>query len=368
MLGLIASAALAPASPQTPPPIVTVPIHRPATTVVQQQFVTWHPGDARCDGATEVSVTVRRPYNEIVWVGVATPRPVTMQFAVDESGRPLSIRQDDPVPGYRANQISPALAASRFAPGPARQNCTIVYTPKLDSFDDVPIPELASYVITQQKPRLPRPGFDRLRAGDECRRKTQPLVQVLPDFQSIAATPGVSDWALVGFDVTASGETRNAHILASTGNAELGQASVTAISKSRYNAGEARSGCSYPFSRNAGELPAPVMPDKPDAGREDQCEALDWAQGPRLVYPDLYRKRSIEGWAILKYDVAPWGAIGNVQILDAQPTQDFGNAAKAMLERAKKEAGTGATECMTRVRYEMARDEMAVAGQDDEES
>ena len=366
MLGLIASAALVPASP--PPPIVTVPIHGPATTVVQQQFVTWHPGPVRCDGATEVPVTVRRPYNEIVWAGVAKPRPVTMQFAVDESGRPLSIRQDEPVGGYRANQISPALAASRFAPGPARQDCTIVYTPKLDSLDDVPIPELASYVVTQQKPRLPKPGYDRLRAGDECRRKTQPLVQVLPDLQRIAATPGVRDWALVGFDVTASGETRNAHILASTGNAELDQASVTAISESRYNAGEARGGCSYSFSRNAGELPAPVMPNKPAADQEDQCRALDWAQSPRLVYPDLYRKLSIEGWAILKYDVAPWGAIGNVQVLDAQPTQDFGMAAKAMLERARKEAGQGATECMTRVRYEMARDEMSGVGQDDDES
>ena len=75
----------------------------------------------------------------------------------------------------------------------------------------------------------------------------------------------------------------------------------------------------------------------------------------RLVYPDAYRQRSIEGWARLTYDVAPWGAIDNVRVVESQPSTDFGRQAQIMLRQAKvTPQGSGATGCNQTVRFQMA--------------
>ena len=63
--------------------------------------------------------------------------------------------------------------------------------------------------------------------------------------------------------------------------------------------------------------------------------------------------RSIEGWADIAFDVATWGEIGNVRVLRAEPTDDFGEAAKRMIERSSAQKSAGFTNCETRVRYRM---------------
>ena len=212
--------------------------------------------------------------------------------------------------------------------------------------------ELASYIMTNQTPRLPKEAYDRLRAGDECRPGTQPLMRAYPNFDDIPATPGVRDWAMIGFDVAASGETVNVHHLYGTGNDALAEASKGAVENSRFNEGPLRRNCSYPYWRTAAVLPAPPAPPRaPDW--TDPCEALEWDRAPQRIYPTAYSARSIEGWADIAFDVATWGAIGNVRVLGAQPTEDFGEAAKRMIELARAQKNAGFTGCEKRVYYRM---------------
>lgn len=56
----------------------------------------------------------------------------------------------------------------------------------------------------------------------------------------------------------------------------------------------------------------------------------------------------------MSYDVAPWGEIGNVKVLAAQPSEDFGGQAVRMMQNAEvKTSGRGMTGCVDRVRFAM---------------
>ena len=60
----------------------------------------------------------------------------------------------------------------------------------------------------------------------------------------------------------------------------------------------------------------------------------------------------IEGWAVVRYDVAPWGALGNISVLKSEPSEDFGKQAVMMLQNAMLAPSTqGMTGCVDRVRY-----------------
>lgn len=345
---LLAVSAL-PRAEAPPPPII---VGKPGDSRSNERNIAlWIPAQAQCEGGGAVQpLSLRRPYNQLVWGGGRTLKPIVLRFSINSDGRPLSIAYDAGTPG-RGDQAAAALASSRFAPGATLEGCTITYTPTAYAFDKAPRAELASYIMTAQTPRLPREGYAALHEGDECRPGTQPLLRAFPEFKTISATPGVRDWTVVRFGVTRAGVATDTEILASTNNAELDRAAAAAVGKSRFNAGTARANCSYPYWRAAAVLLAPPMPPKPEEG-DERCHR-GWSEPPRLVYPPTYKTRSIEGWAILGYDIAPWGQIGNVRVLDAQPTEDFGIAAKAMLERAKMPAGAGATGCSTRVLYKM---------------
>ena len=79
-----------------------------------------------------------------------------------------------------------------------------------------------------------------------------------------------------------------------------------------------------------------------------------WDRKPALIYPAAYRRRAVEGWAVLTYDIAPWGEIGNVKVAAAQPAADFGTQAQRMLLSARAAASPqGWTGCVERVRFQM---------------
>ena len=320
------------------------------TQTPEQQLVSWMPGPVRCDDGAEVRVIEgRRPYNSL-WAGHGTqPSPMVLEFAIDPTGRPLSIRRTSPA--FLAEVTAgPALASSRFEAGAVRENCSITYQPMMRPVDEAEPVELASYMMTNQKPHLPSEAYERLHASDECRPRTQPLMRAYPNFDEIPATRGVRDWTMIGFDVTASGETTNVRHLYGTGNEALAEASVEAVENSRFTKGTLRRNCSYPYWRNAAVLPPPPAPPRsPD--RTDPCKALEWDRAPQRNYPTAYSARSIEGWADIAFDVATWGEIGNVRVLRAQPTDDFGEAAKRMIERSRAQKNAGLTGCETRVYY-----------------
>jgi TonB family protein len=75
---------------------------------------------------------------------------------------------------------------------------------------------------------------------------------------------------------------------------------------------------------------------------------------PRLQFPAGFVQRRIEGWAIIAYDVAPWGEIGNVRVLRAEPADAFGYQARDIVRNARQGSSpTGRSGCVDLVRFVM---------------
>ncbi|MEO0700334.1 MAG: energy transducer TonB, partial [Pseudomonadota bacterium] len=108
--------------------------------------------------------------------------------------------------------------------------------------------------------------------------------------------------------------------------------------------------------KGAGVIEEPERPDlSPYGDQPEACEADDrWAVEPRLNYPRDYQRRGIEGWVTFRYDVAPWGKIGNVEVIDAQPAMDLVRYAQPVLTSAEyKPSKSGLSGCIERVVFKL---------------
>lgn len=338
-----------------PPPIVTAP------PVPERQLLAWMPGTVTCAGGTVQPVRMRRPYLALVYPFADQPKPVDYRFRLDASGRPLSIERV-PTTGYvpYADDIGPSLAASRFAAGGERKDCQISYSARRTSYAETPVDDLISYTLNPVGGRLPREGWAAIfPAAATCDKdpRPAPLNQVFPDFDKVAATPGVRDWTMLAYDLDAGGKPTGVRVLTGTGNAALDREASAALVQSRYTNGP-KTGCRFPYYRAAGVLEAPAAPEKDSvrpAGATCPRE-IDWAKRPPLRYPDPYRKRSIEGWALIGFDVAPWGGTGAITVLASEPSADFGVAATQLIrEGVVAVSKTGFTGCVERVRFAMGK-------------
>lgn len=334
------------AAPAIPP----VPV---STSAAERGLAIWMPGEVRCDGGTAVAGNpIRRPLVSIGWRGANNRQTVTLHFDIDGSGRPVSITREDQrfVPN---DDIAPSLAASRF-PAMARSACSVTYTPRIEPFATAPIADLVSYSVSPLSGRLPQQGWARIREAGNCTDapRQQPLTRTFPDFDKLPATPGVRDWSLIAYDTDASGKPVKVRVKTGTGNKALDQAGVEAMRKSRFTGG-ARTGCTYPYWRAPEVLPAPPMPDKSAFAPAGTCPAgREWASAPVLRFPPAYNRRRIEGWAVVSYDIAPWGAVGNAKVLASQPSDDFGRQALQVIQSARAEPSQeGRSGCVERVRF-----------------
>ena len=78
------------------------------------------------------------------------------------------------------------------------------------------------------------------------------------------------------------------------------------------------------------------------------------------MYPENFRRRGIEGWAVIAFDLAPWGAVGNAKVVAAEPAAEFGEAAqRIVLGSAAASSKKGYSNCVVRVRYAMQEQERA---------
>ena len=351
---------------QQAPPIAPIRAKRPVPSPLpvapviatgdQRVMIGWEPTILRCGGRPVVAAPVRRPWNNLIWPGYKGV-PVSFAFAIDATGRTIGIRRlRDDAPGS-ADDLAPTLAATRFPAGAPRQDCTIVYTPRVTSIAETPVADLISYTMTPDSGPLPEAGWARIMAAGNCATepRPQPLLQAFPDFGPIPGTPGVKDWSMVRYDTDAKGRPVAARTLTGTGNAALDAASIKAVRASRY-AGGARTGCLYPYWKVPATLPAPPMPAEDTARPANAtCPAgRDWTTGPVLRFPENYRRRSIEGWAIMVYDLAPWGEPGNIRVAAAEPSADFGTQAIEVIRGARLPASDrGATGCTDRVIFKI---------------
>lgn len=337
--------------------LATVPPPSHPFNALTPNLQSWSPSDVRCGDVVLPASAVRRPYTALRWDTASTP-PRTYRFRLDAHGAPFSI--DGPPSTYEpsVSDIAPSLAATRFTVSGPLNGCEVTYTSKTTSFSDAPVGDLISYSITPQSGPLPDPGWARIRpAGADCDRepRAQWLRAVSPDYIHLGGEPGARDWSLVSYDLDAKGRPTSVRTAESTRNPALDRAALKAMADSRQTEGPRR-GCLNPFVRIATRLPAPADVNfntlRPMGST---CpEHLSWETRPALVYPDNWRRRAIEGWAVIAFDVAPWGAVGNARVLAAEPSSEFGMAATQIISAAKMPASrSGYAGCVERVRYKM---------------
>lgn len=347
------------ALPVPPPPPVIVSVPQSPWRPGERALISWTPGEVRCGGAVVAGGVVRRSLGRLEYAAQRAPEQVSYRFVIDASGRPLSLMRQSGNGNMFSLDVGPALAASRFPEGAPRQDCAITYLSRAWPLEMAPVEDLVSYTITPTGSPLPREGWARIRAAGTCASAPRPqaLLRAFPDFARVAGTPGVRDWSLVGFDTDKDGVPVRMKTLHTTGNAALDAAAAKAVGESRFTGGE-RTGCLYPYWKAAEKLPAPPVPEEATLRPEgSSCAAKPkWDSRPVLVFPDAWRRRAIEGWAIVSYDVAPWGAVGNAKILASQPSEDFGRQAVTIVQSGRAVASAqGATGCVETVRFVMGR-------------
>lgn len=349
-----------------PPPIQS--IGEPASHVVS--VASFLPGPALCGGGPVAAVALARPFAVVQerWNTVPTA-PSTIQdyrysFTLHADGRPRTIRRIAPSAMQTfyvdTNDLAPALAASRFASGSPRRECTIAFTLELRPIETASLARLYE-IESLSRQRLPIELSERTRpAGSTCERGPGGYRRLNnPAFETIAGAPRDFDWSYLSFDTDARGAVRNVALLGSSGNAALDTASVRALKADRFAPGPGYRGCTYHFYKGGGDvLPIDIPADTPvDTGDQPACR-IDEATLRRLLgsaaYPPAFARRRIEGFAAVRYDTAPWGAIGNVTLLRSEPDEAFGAVARAGLSQARVAGSpTGHSGCIQRIHFRL---------------
>ena len=169
--------------------------------------------------------------------------------------------------------------------------------------------------------------------------------------------PGGKAWTVVRWDVNAQGRATNVRTLGSSGDRAFDGESRRAVSATVVEGGAPLKGCVYNFYRNGESLPAPDFPIRD----EDPLQVCPAEIGTRFKtratpesFPNAFRERGIEGWALVRFDLATWGEVGNVEVIDAQPAAAFGDAARRTVQSGRAEpAYTAGVRCVVPVRYTM---------------
>lgn len=339
---------------QAPPPAPPVILEHFGPGLAGEALTTWKAGEARCGGEPVRAERLETPYASVDWMPpTVTASTSTLRFRIDADGRPIGI-----VPSVTYgtfSDLAPALAASRFATGQARTDCVIDYTGTRTRIGDASLDALIGYTIFPLG-RPSRAVWERVRPVGTCTEPPPALRnRAYPDFEAIPQAAGTTSWSMIGYALDAKGRPVRAHVVTGTGNVALDRASLQAVKDSRFAPG-ARTGCMYPYWRRGPVLSAPAPVDK-DALRPKgaTCPAsIDWARQPVLSYPEPFRRRGIEGWAVIGFDLAPWGATGNVRVLAAEPAAAFGEQAVGIIRAASAtRSTTGYIGCVERVRFAM---------------
>lgn len=281
-----------------------------------------------------------------VW-GAPTPERVmrgdlVVRFKVDPEGRAHDIRPDGPaviLAGAMNEEAQAALAAWRFAPGEAR-DCSMTLRHAVRPLAEASHDELLRYYAVARSHGELRDLVGQKLGGDgaDCsanaRNGRAARNVAYPDFSvGRRPPPGGRAWTVVRWDVDTEGRARDVEIIGSSGDVDLDAEARRAVEQTVLQHGAPMKGCVYSFNRRGPALPAPAMPDlPPDPLQNCPAALLDQFAVRAEGQPRAFRERNLEGWARIRFDLASWGAVGNVEVIDAQPAAALGETA-AMLTR-----------------------------------
>lgn len=302
-------------------------------------------------------------------------------FSIGPDGTVRSIRSGDPAPDAPApivgsatglsDQDQATLAAWRFAPSRDRKErtgCQLTLTRTSTPLGQA-APRLLAQVLAQgdlaaSYRTIIRREFTLPPA--DCASGPRSRLTQIPNDKISTLPPGAIGQTLVRYDVDKHGGVAAAAIAYSTDDAAYDAEVMRAVNASTFQTGPERQNCVVTFRRRGPDMPAPPVPDF-DRGKA--CPAsvqTRYTPGP-LNYPKAFEDRHIEGWAIIRYDLASWGEVGNVRIIDFQPAQAFGDAAKRLIASGRMTPGeNAATNCTQIVRFTMPGSDKA--GSDEADS
>ncbi|RAK52917.1 energy transducer TonB [Phenylobacterium deserti] len=290
--------------------------------------------------------------------GEAAPRQETFLFRIDPSGRPLGIRAATPRRDDQTEPLEATLAAWRFeASNAGFTGCAYTVEGR------VHLPTLApADLLRQAVAERTWRGRDewRLRqliGSAGCGPNTAPAPRIThhPDYAAVQKLPGRPQWSLESFDVSTQGRPHHVVHIADSGAPDLRRRSERAVRASRWESKEAV-GCLMTYYAPPAPLPAPPMPQRTGYERPgDSCEEdVDLSFRTPIPYPKAAEGRRIEGWALMRFDVAPWGEVGSIEVLASEPTSAFGLMASNYLRMAKaSNPSTGRKGCIVPVRFKL---------------
>ena len=330
------------------------------------RLVSWQPSDVICAGAVVAPLRMEIPATVVV--RSVDPAPMAQpiyHFRIDVFGRPLSIRPESPLADdgpVSSDDFEPALAGSRFPTAQSRTECTVHYMPRQSPIRTASIGQLAA---------VPPDGdltFDEFtealrRPGDTCATRPAPRNVTYPPIDTLPDISGHVGRVLVRFDVDANGATTGVELLYNNGTAELASMVLQATRESRF-APAARHGCvagfRVPVRQPLAPPPAPSHDLFLDPKHRCPSNASQLVHVEDVPFPEPFRRRNIEGWAEMRFDIAADGTIENLETVRAEPAAAFGEQAKIVLIAGHGDpTPNGYVGCVTRIRFKLDDSEPA---------
>jgi TonB family protein len=275
----------------------------------------------------------------------ATP-PLEFAFNVSGEGRVTGLRRVEPATPYVAGHDEAKLQANlvtwRFAAAP-RTDCRLRVTTAFTRLEETDRRTLFHAVASGAAGEARRQINERVNPSGNCYRGRRPRirVRVYPDWERVPLAPGRKAWVAFDYDIDPQGAAHNVRVVDSSGQGAVDAAATEAVSGFRFASGP-RTGCRHYFwPASEAVLAAPPVDltgaDRP--GDDQDCPRDLLTFGPDRPYPPAFRERSVEGWAVLRFSVAPWGEIGAIEVVRSEPSEMFGRTAADMLRRARANTG-----------------------------
>ncbi|MGB7418810.1 MAG: TonB family protein [Erythrobacter sp.] len=316
----------------------------------------WRPGPVLCSDGRYFSSDSFPPSIPASVGEAEDPSPdATFAFTLTNEGRALSIAMiEDGKRRSHTLDIAPTIAAGSFGPSPSDTQCEVNFSQAVFPVGRAEPQDLV--LLGAYDPQAPGASLAwTIRTRGDCLFAPipRPVNDVQPDFAALSQTPGAANWTVVTFDLDEEGIPVDIAILASSGAEDLDRAVLETTAQSRLSESD-RTGCIRTVGTAADVIGAPVQPELGFFGPiPEACDADNLLSEELLLeYPAAYQRRAIEGWAILRYDIASTGKIENIEVLEAQPAVEFGMAAKSLLEGGRaQERASGLAGCVIPVSF-----------------
>ncbi len=262
----------------------------------------------------------------------------TLTFSIDAEGRPIDIRRPASDRAFvDAGASIAALAGWRFKPGAAATGCQVWIPARQKPISEASRATLFE-VLAFERRNAPLVIRETLSKAGDCGAAPRrvPKTIAYPDLRRFNDRDLNPAWAAVTYDIDADGVPQDVRVETQGGDPALADAAASAIASSRFQPGKPVKACYGTFAATPRDTPAPPRPIAASFERPgDKCDVTKGALNLPAVksynYPSAYAARKVAGWAYLRFDVAPWGQVGNVEVLASEPSAAFGDAARSLL-------------------------------------